>query len=240
MRRHRSIHEVDISDLEAALRSDDPGKVHETPREEIARLRKMELEPQHYDVDINKEVRPGGTSTGLGHPRCRRVDPIPASCRILEPKRVPVRVVGAGGGRGRWVLAWGRVLVATAQFSPSCCPPAIHAGQSPHPRAVHRAGARHAAQPRRDEGEAEEGGKDKNPHCQVQVRLRHPQPTCAPSPAPHCTPPPRAAPDTEVPLSPQPAERHPPGRGGGGHPPGPRNAAAGAGEEDRDLVRAGC
>ncbi|XP_032058944.1 pleckstrin homology domain-containing family A member 6 isoform X8 [Aythya fuligula] len=82
---------------------------------------------------------------------------------------------------------------------------AIHARQSPHPRAVHRAGARHAAQPRRDEGEAEEGGKDKNPHCQV-----------------------------------QPAERHPPGRGGGGHPPGPRNAAAGAGEEDRDLVRAGC
>ncbi|XP_071884717.1 pleckstrin homology domain-containing family A member 6 isoform X9 [Anas platyrhynchos] len=56
VRRHRSIHEVDISDLEAALRSDDPGKVHETPREEIARLRKMELEPQHYDVDINKEL----------------------------------------------------------------------------------------------------------------------------------------------------------------------------------------
>uniref|UniRef100_A0A8C2Y9Z7 Pleckstrin homology domain containing A6 n=1 Tax=Coturnix japonica TaxID=93934 RepID=A0A8C2Y9Z7_COTJA len=56
VRRHRSIHEVDISDLEAALRSDEPGKVHETPREEIARLRKMELEPQHYDVDINKEL----------------------------------------------------------------------------------------------------------------------------------------------------------------------------------------
>ncbi|NWR80419.1 PKHA6 protein, partial [Centropus unirufus] len=56
MRRHRSIHEVDISDLEAALRSDDPGKVYETPQEEIARLRKMELEPQHYDVDINKEL----------------------------------------------------------------------------------------------------------------------------------------------------------------------------------------
>ncbi|XP_053943222.1 pleckstrin homology domain-containing family A member 6 isoform X12 [Cuculus canorus] len=56
VRRHRSIHEVDISDLEAALRSDDPGKVYETPQEEIARLRKMELEPQHYDVDINKEL----------------------------------------------------------------------------------------------------------------------------------------------------------------------------------------
>ncbi|NWS57509.1 PKHA6 protein, partial [Chunga burmeisteri] len=56
VRRHRSVHEVDISDLEAALRSDDPGKVYETPQEEIARLRKMELEPQHYDVDINKEL----------------------------------------------------------------------------------------------------------------------------------------------------------------------------------------
>ncbi|NXR01542.1 PKHA6 protein, partial [Sagittarius serpentarius] len=56
VRRHRSIHEVDISDLEAALRADDPGKVYETPQEEIARLRKMELEPQHYDVDINKEL----------------------------------------------------------------------------------------------------------------------------------------------------------------------------------------
>ncbi|XP_033925877.1 pleckstrin homology domain-containing family A member 6 isoform X8 [Melopsittacus undulatus] len=56
VRRHRSIHEVDISDLEAALRADDPSKVYETPQEEIARLRKMELEPQHYDVDINKEL----------------------------------------------------------------------------------------------------------------------------------------------------------------------------------------
>uniref|UniRef100_A0A7M4EVT7 Pleckstrin homology domain containing A6 n=1 Tax=Crocodylus porosus TaxID=8502 RepID=A0A7M4EVT7_CROPO len=56
VRRHRSIHEVDISDLEAALRSEDSGKVYETPREEIARLRKMELEPQHYDMDINKEL----------------------------------------------------------------------------------------------------------------------------------------------------------------------------------------
>ncbi|XP_064029587.1 pleckstrin homology domain-containing family A member 6 isoform X3 [Pogoniulus pusillus] len=56
VRRHRSIHEVDISDLEAALRSEEPGRVYETPQEEIARLRKMELEPQHYDVDISKEL----------------------------------------------------------------------------------------------------------------------------------------------------------------------------------------
>uniref|UniRef100_A0A8C8SFR8 Pleckstrin homology domain containing A6 n=1 Tax=Pelusios castaneus TaxID=367368 RepID=A0A8C8SFR8_9SAUR len=63
VRRHRSIQEVDISDLEAALRSEDSGKVYETPREEIARLRKMELEPQHYDVDISKEVRRGAAGT---------------------------------------------------------------------------------------------------------------------------------------------------------------------------------
>ncbi|XP_071063789.1 pleckstrin homology domain-containing family A member 6 isoform X38 [Dasypus novemcinctus] len=57
VRRHRSIHEVDISNLEAALRAEEPGgQTYETPREEIARLRKMELEPQHYDVDIHKEL----------------------------------------------------------------------------------------------------------------------------------------------------------------------------------------
>ncbi|XP_047560434.1 pleckstrin homology domain-containing family A member 6 isoform X13 [Lutra lutra] len=57
VRRHRSIHEVDISNLEAALRAEEPGgQAYETPREEIARLRKMELEPQHYNVDINKEL----------------------------------------------------------------------------------------------------------------------------------------------------------------------------------------
>nr|XP_034978653.1 pleckstrin homology domain-containing family A member 6 isoform X6 [Zootoca vivipara] len=56
VRRHRSIHEVDISDLEAALRSEDSGRMYETPREEIARLRKMELEPEHYHVDISKEL----------------------------------------------------------------------------------------------------------------------------------------------------------------------------------------
>ncbi|XP_045154119.1 pleckstrin homology domain-containing family A member 6 [Echinops telfairi] len=57
VRRHRSIHEVDISNLEAALRAEEPGgQAYETPREEIARLRKTELEPQHYDVDISKEL----------------------------------------------------------------------------------------------------------------------------------------------------------------------------------------
>lgn len=56
VRRHRSIHEVDISDLEAAIRSQEPQKMYESPREEIARLRKMELEPQAFDVDINREL----------------------------------------------------------------------------------------------------------------------------------------------------------------------------------------
>lgn len=65
MRRHRSIHEVDISNLEAALRAEEPGgQAYETPREEIARLRKMELEPQHYDVDISKEVSGSGRGRG--------------------------------------------------------------------------------------------------------------------------------------------------------------------------------
>lgn len=67
MRRHRSIHEVDISNLEAALRAEEPGgQAYETPREEIARLRKMELEPQHYDVDINKEVSGSRTELSKG------------------------------------------------------------------------------------------------------------------------------------------------------------------------------
>ncbi|XP_029429748.1 LOW QUALITY PROTEIN: pleckstrin homology domain-containing family A member 6 [Rhinatrema bivittatum] len=56
VRRHRSIHEVDISDLEAALRSEESSHMYETPRDEIARLRQMELEPQHYNVDISKEL----------------------------------------------------------------------------------------------------------------------------------------------------------------------------------------
>ncbi|KAM4047982.1 pleckstrin homology domain-containing family A member 6 isoform 3-T5 [Anomaloglossus baeobatrachus] len=56
VRRHRSIHEVDISDLEAAIRSQEPQRAYESPREEIARLRKMELDPQGYDVDIGREL----------------------------------------------------------------------------------------------------------------------------------------------------------------------------------------
>ncbi|XP_073443255.1 pleckstrin homology domain-containing family A member 6 isoform X3 [Dendrobates tinctorius] len=56
VRRHRSIHEVDISDLEAAIRSQEPQRSYESPREEIARLRKMEVDPPGFDVDINREL----------------------------------------------------------------------------------------------------------------------------------------------------------------------------------------
>ncbi|XP_075709854.1 pleckstrin homology domain-containing family A member 6 isoform X7 [Rhinoderma darwinii] len=56
VRRHRSIHEVDISDLEAAIRSQESQRSYESPREEIARLRKMEVDPQGFDVDINREI----------------------------------------------------------------------------------------------------------------------------------------------------------------------------------------
>lgn len=56
VRRHRSIHEVDISDLETAIRSQEPQKMYESPREEIARLRKMELKPQAFSMDISREV----------------------------------------------------------------------------------------------------------------------------------------------------------------------------------------
>ncbi|XP_056414087.1 pleckstrin homology domain-containing family A member 6 isoform X5 [Hyla sarda] len=65
VRRHRSIHEVDISDLEAAIRSQESQRAYESPREEIARLRKMELDPQGFDMDINREIN---TSDKLSTP----------------------------------------------------------------------------------------------------------------------------------------------------------------------------
>ncbi|KAJ8378359.1 hypothetical protein AAFF_G00243170 [Aldrovandia affinis] len=52
VRRRLTAHEVDIKDLEAAVR----GEGVESPREEIARLRRLQLEPDHYDMDINKEL----------------------------------------------------------------------------------------------------------------------------------------------------------------------------------------
>ncbi|CAK6979188.1 pleckstrin homology domain-containing family A member 6 isoform X1 [Scomber scombrus] len=52
IRRRLTAHEIDIKDLEAAVRG--PGL--ESPREEIARLRRLEVEPEHYDLDINKQL----------------------------------------------------------------------------------------------------------------------------------------------------------------------------------------
>ncbi|XP_039551017.1 pleckstrin homology domain-containing family A member 6 isoform X2 [Pimephales promelas] len=51
VRRRVTADEVDIKDLEAAVR----GGGVESPRQEIARLRRH-VEPEHYDLDINKEL----------------------------------------------------------------------------------------------------------------------------------------------------------------------------------------
>ncbi|XP_060766787.1 pleckstrin homology domain-containing family A member 6 isoform X2 [Neoarius graeffei] len=51
VRRRLTAHEVDIKDLEAAVR----GEGVESPREEIARLRRQ-VEPENYDLDISKEL----------------------------------------------------------------------------------------------------------------------------------------------------------------------------------------
>uniref|UniRef100_A0A673ABW9 Pleckstrin homology domain containing, family A member 6 n=1 Tax=Sphaeramia orbicularis TaxID=375764 RepID=A0A673ABW9_9TELE len=52
VRRRLTAHEIDIKDLEAAVR----GQGLESPREEIARLRRLQVEPEHYDVDISREL----------------------------------------------------------------------------------------------------------------------------------------------------------------------------------------
>ncbi|XP_077458639.1 pleckstrin homology domain-containing family A member 6 isoform X3 [Stigmatopora argus] len=52
IRRRVTAHEIDIKGLEAAVR----GQGLESPREEIARLRRLDLEPDHYNLDINKEL----------------------------------------------------------------------------------------------------------------------------------------------------------------------------------------
>lgn len=52
VRRRVTTDEVDIKDLEAAVR----GEGLESPRQEIARLR-QQVEPEHYDLDLHKEVR---------------------------------------------------------------------------------------------------------------------------------------------------------------------------------------
>ncbi|XP_055364752.1 pleckstrin homology domain-containing family A member 6 isoform X4 [Betta splendens] len=55
VRRRLTAHEIDIKDLEAAVR----GQGQESPREEIARLRQLQIEPQNYNLDINQELVAG-------------------------------------------------------------------------------------------------------------------------------------------------------------------------------------
>ncbi|XP_059185818.1 pleckstrin homology domain-containing family A member 6 isoform X2 [Centropristis striata] len=52
IRRRLTAHEIDIKDLEAAVRG--PGQ--ESPREEIARLRRLTSEPEPYNLDISKDL----------------------------------------------------------------------------------------------------------------------------------------------------------------------------------------
>ncbi|XP_048878452.1 pleckstrin homology domain-containing family A member 6 isoform X10 [Brienomyrus brachyistius] len=52
VRRRLTAHEVDIKDLEAAVR----GEGVESPREEIARLRRLQIEPDAYNMGLNKEL----------------------------------------------------------------------------------------------------------------------------------------------------------------------------------------
>uniref|UniRef100_A0AAZ1Y0M9 PH domain-containing protein n=1 Tax=Oreochromis aureus TaxID=47969 RepID=A0AAZ1Y0M9_OREAU len=52
VRRRLTPHEIDIKDLEKAVR----GQGQESPQEEIARLRRLQIEPEHYN--ISKEMAP--------------------------------------------------------------------------------------------------------------------------------------------------------------------------------------
>ncbi|XP_068455071.1 pleckstrin homology domain-containing family A member 6 isoform X3 [Clinocottus analis] len=52
IRRRLTAHEIDIKDLEVAVR----GQGQESPREEIARLRRLKVEPEAYNLDIGQEL----------------------------------------------------------------------------------------------------------------------------------------------------------------------------------------
>ncbi|KAK9528371.1 hypothetical protein VZT92_012537 [Zoarces viviparus] len=52
IRRRLTAHEIDIKDLEVAVR----GQGQESPREEIARLRRLRNDPEPYNLDISKEL----------------------------------------------------------------------------------------------------------------------------------------------------------------------------------------
>ena len=50
VRRRLTALEIDIKEIETAVR----GQGQESPREEIARLRRLQMEPQHYDLDVSE------------------------------------------------------------------------------------------------------------------------------------------------------------------------------------------
>ncbi|XP_047195222.1 pleckstrin homology domain-containing family A member 6 isoform X3 [Hippoglossus stenolepis] len=52
VRRRLTALEIDIKEIETAVR----GQGQESPREEIARLRRLQMEPQHYDLDVSEEL----------------------------------------------------------------------------------------------------------------------------------------------------------------------------------------
>ncbi|XP_029286550.1 LOW QUALITY PROTEIN: pleckstrin homology domain-containing family A member 6 [Cottoperca gobio] len=52
IRRRLTAHEIDINDLEAAVR----GQGQESPRDEIARLRRLKVQPEPYKLYISKEL----------------------------------------------------------------------------------------------------------------------------------------------------------------------------------------
>ncbi|XP_038869044.1 pleckstrin homology domain-containing family A member 6 isoform X6 [Salvelinus namaycush] len=64
VKRRLTAHEVDIKDLEAAVRG---GGLQESPREEIARLRRLQMEPDYYDLDISKESPECGSPIGRSY-----------------------------------------------------------------------------------------------------------------------------------------------------------------------------
>ena len=60
VRRRVTTHEVDIKGLEEAVR----GQGMESPREEIARLRRLQIEPEHSRSDLKKKVGPSSAGWG--------------------------------------------------------------------------------------------------------------------------------------------------------------------------------
>ncbi|KPP76150.1 pleckstrin-like domain-containing family A member 6-like, partial [Scleropages formosus] len=82
VRRRLTAHEVDIKDLEAAVR----GEGVESPREEIARLRRLQVDPDHYNLDIGKQARLS-SSSHWGNTLSRIPSILSAPDKVLIPER---------------------------------------------------------------------------------------------------------------------------------------------------------